>query len=527
MQFTLIKTGILLATCSSILFSCNQQEMVQEKLPNILFCIADDQSFPHAGAYGCDWVKTPSFDRVAREGILFTNAYTPNPKCAPSRACIITGRNPWQLEAAANHVCYFPEKFKTYTEALHEHGYFTGYTGKGWAPGNPGIINGKKRDLLGQEFNKLKTNPPTRRISNTDYAANFKAFLEANKVEEPFCFWYGCREPHRPYAYKSGIEQGNKKLTDIQHVYNFLPHNDTVRTDMLDYAFEIEYFDQHLAKMLQILEEKSQLDNTLVVVTSDNGMPFPRIKGQEYEYSNHLPLAMMWGKGIKNPGRIFNDIVSFTDFAPTFLEIAGVLPTNSGMKPMEGQSLTNILKDDKDATGRNFIVIGKERHDMGRPNDEGYPIRGIIEDGFLYEKNYHPERWPAGNPETGYLNCDGSPTKSNILNDRRQKGSSAFWSMSFGKRPAEELYEISKDPECMVNLADDPAYAKIKAHLSDQMVRELKKEGDPRMFELGEIFDQYPYAEKACRNFYNRFMAGEAVKAEWINQSDIEKNLKY
>ncbi len=102
--------------------------------PNILFAIADDWG-KHASAYGTRWVKTPAFDRVAREGILFNNAYTPNAKCAPSRACILTGRNSWQLKEAANHICYFPPEFKGWGEALAEHSWFVGHTMKGWGPG--------------------------------------------------------------------------------------------------------------------------------------------------------------------------------------------------------------------------------------------------------------------------------------------------------------------------------------------------------------------------------------------------------
>lgn len=99
--------------------------------PNILFCIADDASFPHMGAYGCSWVQTPGFDRVAKEGILFTRCYTPNAKCAPSRSCILTGRNSWQLEEAANHWPHFPSKFKTYAETLITKAANTGKIGDG------------------------------------------------------------------------------------------------------------------------------------------------------------------------------------------------------------------------------------------------------------------------------------------------------------------------------------------------------------------------------------------------------------
>jgi N-sulfoglucosamine sulfohydrolase len=109
----------------------NDQATIRSR-PNILLAIADDWGYGHAGAYGCKWTKTPAFDRVARDGLLFTRAYTPNAKCAPSRACLLTGRNSWQLEAACNHICFFPTKFKTYCEALADHGYFVGKTTKGW-----------------------------------------------------------------------------------------------------------------------------------------------------------------------------------------------------------------------------------------------------------------------------------------------------------------------------------------------------------------------------------------------------------
>jgi arylsulfatase A-like enzyme len=494
----------------------------KEQQPNIFFCISDDQSFPHAGAYGCKWVKTPAFDRVAREGILFTNAYTCNAKCSPSRSSILTGRNTWQLEEAGNHVPFFPAKFKTYAETLIETGYHVGFTAKGWAPGNPGMVNGKKRELLGPSWNVHKTTPPAKYISDNDYTANFEAFLKDNPDGKPFCFWFGSTEPHRPYEFKAGVTKGGKSISEIDKVFGFWPDNDTVRNDMLDYAYEIEYFDSHLGKMLNILEEKGLLENTMIVVTADNGMPFPRVKGNAYELSNHLPLAIMWPKGIKNPGRTVDDFVSFTDFAPTFLDLAGVPEKQGGMQKMEGKSLFPVFSETQKGEFRKFMVIGKERTDLGRPDDVGYPIRGIVTNEFLYLRNYHPERWPAGNPETGYMDCDGSPTKSFILNDRRSKGKSSYWDLNFGKVSGEQLFRVSTDQECMENLAGNPIYAAVKSKLIKKMTKKLKKDGDPRMFGKGDIFDTYPYSEDT-RNFYNRVMAGEKLKAGWIEPTDIEK----
>ncbi len=508
-----------------LIFSCNHPYKEEINKPNILFAIADDASYPHMSAYGCSWVKTPAFDMVANQGILFNNAYTPNAKCAPSRACILTGRNSWQLEDAANHVPFFPTKFKSYVEALSENGYHVGYTAKGWAPGIAYDKDGNPRQLTGVPYNAIKTTPPAKFISDIDYSANFEDFINKKPIGQPFCFWYGSTEPHRAYEFRAGIEKGGKSPEDIDKVFSFWPDNDTVRTDILDYAFEIEYFDLHLQRMLDLLDKKGELNNTIVIVTADNGMPFPRIKGQEYELSNHLPLAIMWKNGIKNPGRIIDDFVNFIDFAPTFIEVAKLDATNLGMQPIQGHSLTDIFNSDKSGWVTNYrdhILIGKERHDIGRPHDWGYPIRGIIKDGFLLINNYETDRWPAGNPETGYLNCDGSPTKTALLQRRTSPATHKYWYWSFGKRPSLELYYIHEDPECMHNLADSIRYQEVKFKMLSKMETELTTQGDPRMMGNGKIFDEYIYAQEDLRGFYERYMNGEKLNTGWVNDSDFE-----
>ncbi|WP_254412632.1 sulfatase family protein [Dyadobacter diqingensis] len=517
--YTLIAALLLLVSAGFVVQ--NTFEPVEVKRPNILFCIADDATFRHLSAYGCKWVQTPAFDRVAKEGLLFTNAYTPNAKCSPSRSCILTGRNSWQLEEAANHVPDFPVQFKTFVEVLGENGYETGFTGKGWAPGNPGQINGKVRQLTGRVFNNKKLDAPTTAISATDYAGNLETFLKQKPADKPFCFWYGGHEPHRSYEYGSGVAKGERKLSDIDEVPAFWMDNEVVRNDMLDYGYEIEYFDRQLQKILDILAKNNELQNTLVIVTSDNGMPFPRAKGHAYEYSNHLPLAVMWKNGIKDPGRKVEDYVSFIDFAPTFLELAGI--TKSVMKPMAGKSLTGIFKRAKQPR-RDHVLIGKERNDVGRPDDQGYPVRGIVKDHFLYIRNYEPDRWPTGNPETGYMDTDGSPTKTAILNAGRVDRTDQLWKLSFGKRPFEELYDLRKDPYTVVNLADKKDVQQMKISLRTQMEQELKAQQDPRMSGKGYLFDQYPYAESKVRDYYNRFMRGEKIKAAWIQESDFEED---
>ncbi|ANQ52572.1 sulfatase [Flammeovirga sp. MY04] len=507
----------------SCLISCSSKPEKIER-PNILFCIADDAGL-HMGAYGAKFVKTPAFDRIADQGILFMNAYTPNPKCGPSRTAVLTGRNSWQLEQGGNHAMVFPQKFKTIMETLEEHNYHVGYGGKGWGPGDPGTINGKPRLVTGNSYNKFKKTPPAKQMSSDDYAKNFEYFLSQNTENKPWMFWYGSREPHRRYEFKAGVNKGGKKLSDIskEEIYKFWPDNDTVRHDLLDYAFEIEHSDDHLGQMLALLEENGQLDNTIIVVTSDNGMPFPRVKGSEYERAAHLPLAIMWPKGIKNPGRIENDFVSFIDFAPTFLEISGITEKESKMASITGKSMTDIFNQEKKYE-RDFVLLGKERHDIGRPNNQGYPIRGIVKDNFMFLHNYETDRYPHGNPETGYLNTDGSPTKTWILNDRRQNGHSVYWDLSFGKRGAYELYDIEKDPDCLNNLALEDNFQGKMNELKTLLKKELIAQNDPRMFGKGEIFDNYPFANKDSWNFYEEYMKGTSkAKTNWVNPSDFEE----
>jgi N-sulfoglucosamine sulfohydrolase len=507
-------TGIYLFLCLSA--------AAREQPPNILFAIADDWGL-HAGAYGTDWVKTPAFDRVAKEGLLFKNAYTPNAKCAPSRACVITGRYPWQLEEAGNHLAYFPAKFQSWPETLMKFGWHVGITGKGWGPGIANDINGKPRQITGIPYNKRKLKPSTSGITNTDYAANFTDFLEDTPKDTPWCFWYGALEPHRKYEFGSGIKKGGKNISEIDQVPTYWPDTETVRTDMLDYAFEVEHVDHHLAQMLAELEKRGLLENTIVIVTSDHGMPFPRVKGHTYPDANHVPLAIRWPSGIKVANRIIEDFVDFTDITPTLLEIAGIKPNESGMAEISGRSWLPILQSEKSGQiipERDHVMIGKERTDIGRPNDVGYPTRGIIYDGFVYLKNYEPSRWPAGNPETGYLDTDGSPTKSLILDMGRKDRSDRFWEINFGKLPSEELYDLKNDPDCMNNLAGVPEQQTRRTSLLSKMTEKLTQQGDPRMFGKGKIFDEYPVTKN--RSFYEKYMSGERPGTAWVNPTDFE-----
>ena len=514
---------LALASCGHSAVQVAPSVTDDSQRPNVLLIVSDDQSYPYAGAYGCPWVRTPGFDRIASEGILFNRCYTPNAKSAPSRACMLTGRYSWELGALANHIPIWPDdRYPTVFEVLAEAGYEVGFTGKGWAPGEPGSREGKPRRLTGRPWQKrLVQEPPTTELGKWDYAANFADFLEhAGSSGRPWLFWMGIREPHRKYQYGSGISVGGKSTADIDRVPSYWPDCDSVRVDMLDFAYEIEYYDDHVTRSLELLEQSGALDNTIVIITSDNGMPFPRRKGNSYEGSVHLPLAVMWPRGITSPGRVSDDYVSVVDFVPTILEAAGLDAGALGMESLSGVSMCSIMRGR--SNGRDHLLLGRERHDAARPEDAGYPIRGMLRSGLLLLENARPDLWPAGNPEFGYRDADSSPTKSFILNEKRSGADSLYWEACFGMRPSVELYDLAADPDCMDNLADHPHMVRKCRRLQRLMHRELRRQGDPRELGGGDGFDRYPFYKPSLQRAYEQYLSDGTVDAVF-SMSDYEK----
>ena len=194
-----------------------------------------------------------------------------------------------------------------------------------------------------------------------------------------------------------------------------------------------------------------------------------------------------------------------------------------------GKSVTDIFNSKKEGQvnpERDMIVIGKERHDYSRPKNQGYPIRGIVSEDYLYLYNYDISLWPAGNPEIGYLDIDGSPTKTEILRQFRSGENDFYWKLSMGKRDSnEEFFNITKDAECMTNLAKNPEHTALKQKMKTRMETMLKKQQDPRMFGNGDIFNSYGYSEEKGWNYYERFMKGEfTIKSTgWVTPGDEEK----
>jgi uncharacterized sulfatase len=399
----------------------------------------------------------------------------------------LTGRNPWQLKEAGTQASLFPAEFPVYTELLEAEGYHVGYTGKPWGPGN-WRATGRKINPVGNEYNARQLRPPISGIKSIDYEANFADFLKDRPDGAPFCFWYGCHEPHRNYEPGSGLRSG-KKLEDVS-VPPFYPDNETVRSDLLDYFLEIEWFDKHLGRMIDLLEQVGKLENTLIVVTSDNGMPFPLAKATLYEDGIRMPFAVQWTARISGP-RVIDDLISFIDVAPTFLEAVGLEP----LPEMTGRSLLPMLVANQSGTinaRRSFVLMGKERHNHARAENVGYPIRAIRTQQYLYLRNRKPQRWPMGDLPGYYCHTKMiNPTNSYILK-HQDDSTRYFYHITFAKRSEDELYDIQKDPHCLNNLADKPEFAEMKARLWTQLQDKLTEQGDPRMLGHGDIFDSYP-----------------------------------
>lgn len=442
--------------------------------PNIVFAIADDWGWPHAGAYGDKVVKTPTFDSLARQGVLFENAYVSSPSCTPSRGAIITGQQFFRLEQAGNLWCTWPEgKFPEYPALLNKAGYFVGTYRKAWGPG--------------------RGNPAGPKFKSVD------AFFSARPKDKPFCFWFGASDPHRPYKVGSGKESG-MKLEDV-HLFKHYPDAEKVRSDVADYYWEVQRFDRELGQLVEKLKEMNEFDNTLIFVTGDHGMPFPRCKGNNYDCGVRVPLAACWKARVKGD-RVVTDFVSTTDLAPTFLAAAGVkVPAE-----MTGKSLLPLLLSGKAGrveASRDHVLTGRERHTQAQeaPETGGYPVRALRTDKYLYIRNFEPERWPAGTPnyQKAFLknawlgDCDNGATKDYLWDHRDDPKVKPLYELCFGKRPAEELYVMKDDPEQLKNVAADPAYADAKKKLAEQLNTILKDLKDPRVVGGGDKFDKYPY----------------------------------
>ncbi len=440
--------------------------------PSILFVLADDMSYPFASVYGNKVVTTPNLERIASHGMTFTNAYCASPSCTPSRAAILAGRYPHKLGEAVNLTGKLDVTIPTYVKLLQNEGYAVAYDRKGWGPGDY-----KKMGYSENPAGKQKV---------------FKEFLKELPSDKPFFFWFGTNDPHRTFPFGKGRKSG----IDIAKidVPSFLPDTPEIRGDMADYFFEINRLDKELGDLLNQLEQSGRLDNTIIVVTGDNGMPFPHAKANLYDYGTHVPLIIGRISNNALPPQRNDSFVNLIDLTPTFLDWAGV----KNPPAMDGISLVTVLTGQK-PVHRSEVFLERERHCLARSEMDkgaGYPMRAIRTKDFLYILNLRPDRFPGGDesiPGTPSVfgDVDGGPTKAFILDNRLDPEVKPFFELGFGKRSPEELYLIKDDPGNIKNLAPDPDYSKVKGELRARLEKWMQDEKDPRAHGGGDEIDRY------------------------------------
>ncbi len=446
------------------------QSLRSQKKPNVVVIMGDDWSWPHASIFGNSVVKTPVFDRIAREGVLFENAFSNAPSCTPARFAFATGQYHWRLKGADRLGGSLPVDVPVYTDLLAQAGYLVGFSRKGAEPSKH-LFRGN--DPFGKRYQ------------------NFAQFLSARKSNQPFCYWYGAGEPHRPYPWRSGELKGMEIAKN--DIPEWLPDAPDIRTDIGDYFLRIQKLDQFAGEIVDRLAEMGELDNTLLIMTGDNGMPFPRAKATLYDAGTRVPMAIRWG-GNSSPDRRVLDFVSFVDMAPTILDACGIkIPAG-----VSGSSLRRQLESDR--TGwvdrkRDSVLTGREKHVYYLPS------RSLRDSEYLYIRNFSPASWKQGEqagkqphydfsktpwptqPPAFSFDVDPSPSKQWMLENAKEPGVEKLNQLAFGERDDEELYQLSSDPNQMVNLANSLEYREVRDRMSAQLTERLRRTKDPH-FEL-------------------------------------------
>lgn len=503
------------------------------KRPNILFAFADDWG-RYASAYAKldgpgtinDVVRTPNFDRIAAEGVLFRRAFVSAPSCTPCRSAILSGQHFWRTgRGAILRGAVWDGSQPAYPLLLRDSGYHIGETYKVWSPGTPVDAPygaGKHAyEKAGGRFNQFSQNvtkmvgegrsvEAAKQVLYDEVLGNFNSFLSDRRAGQPFCYWFGPTNVHRNWIKGSGRNLWGIDPDDLKgKMPPFLPDVPEVREDLADYFGEVQAFDAALGALLKRLEAIGELDNTLIVVSGDHGAPgFPHGKCNLYDFGSSVSLAMRWGDA--RGGRVVDDLVSLTDLAPTFLELGDVAVPER----MTGRTLVEVLKSAQSGQvdlRRTCVFIGRERHvEDARADFMPYPQRAIRTHDFLYIINFKSDRWPLGDPyrldgdnpptvkeltevtRVSLPDEDAGPTKAWLVSMRNDPLWKAHFEWVYGKRPREELYDLKSDLQQSKNVAADPAYATTRAALEHQLLTELQRTGDPRMVDDGRFFESPP-----------------------------------
>ncbi|MDO7841824.1 sulfatase family protein [Sphingomonas immobilis] len=424
---------------------------------NVLLLISDDQGLD-AGCYGLG-IKTPRLDRLAREGTRFTQGYATVSSCSPSRASIYTGLYTHQngmygLGHDVHHQSLLPG-IETLPAMLRRAGYATALAGKKHV--GPDAAFPYEAELVPERSG-------IRDVHELSVAA--ASFIRASD-DRPFFVTVGYSDPHRAAGgYGNGPAWPGVKpvIYDPKRVPipSHLPDLPAVRQDLADYYQSISRLDSGIGMLLDDLAAMGRADDTLVIFLSDNGRPFPAAKTNLYDPGLHLPLI------VRAPGAApsINDaMVSWVDVAPTILAWTGAAGPNY---KLSGQSLLPLLGKAGDPA-RDAVFASHDFHEI----NQYYPMRAIRTRTHSYILNLaHPLDYPIAGDVAGSPSWQAIAADPAILLGKRTQA-------AYLKRPAEELYDLKRDPDEVVNVANDPAYAAVKAQLAERLRASRAATKDP------------------------------------------------
>jgi arylsulfatase A-like enzyme len=400
--------------------------------PNIVFIISDDHSAPDLGCYGNKSIHTPNLDALAKEGVRFPTCVVTSPQCSPNRSAIFTGCMAHTTGTSRLHTPMPPWE-QTFLEGLRERGYFTGAF---------------RKVHQGPEFERSRLN------FHAGPKAQFSEFFAKRPKDRPFFLQAGFTDPHRPYekgAFKPPHDPAKVRLPA------FLPDDPEIRADLADYHDEIARMDAECGDLFELLKREGVWENTVVIFTGDNGMPFPRAKGTCYDAGVCVPLIVRMPRGMQR-GQVRSELMSHIDLAPTFLDFAGIRPPAK----MQGRSFKPLLEG-KTYEPRREAFSSRNWHDNFDPS------RSIRSRQYKLIYNIAP-----ATPYRPIRDLAESPTWQayNRL-FRAGKLSAQHLRLMEPSRPVFELYDLAADPDEFNNLASTPekqdVLSELKRRLSDWM----------------------------------------------------------
>ena len=423
-----------------LLFSSTQ--LLAQSKPNIVFYIADDAGYLDNSIYGNGEVKTPTMEKLAKEGMRFNNAFVASPACAPSRAALLTGLMPARNGAEVNH-SYPAVTVPVLTKFLQQNGYEVIGFGK--------VAHDKMNETAGFDF---YSEP------RVNLATHVKEYFDTHKVTKPVCLLVGDRRPHVPW-----IKQATYDPEKITMPGYFIDTKET-RLERARYYTDVTGMDKEMGEILGIAEGQFK-DNFIFLFSSDHGAQWPFGKWNLYDLGIRTPLLISWKDKIK-PGSQTDAMVSWIDIFPTLLDIVHVKPPAN----LDGKSFATVLSG-KSTQFRDKIYTTHS----GDGNMNVYPIRSVRDSRYHYIINLHPEYMHTNHSDLLKKDGAGSFWPSWYEQAKINSGAMAIVK-KYHQRPSAELYDLQKDPLEQNNLAQDPKYKTIVQKMDTDLRQWMKAQGD-------------------------------------------------